>query len=56
MQTFSDEMILYIGLIVASASILSAIAFYLLYKSKKKKLNARFDIEYGKIESAQRKQ
>ena len=50
MSFVSDEMILYIGLIVASVSILSAITYSVIYKIKKQKLNAKFDIEYGEVQ------
>lgn len=49
MSVFSDEMILYSGLIIASASILTAIAYYLIYKIRKNRLNAKFDAEYGEV-------
>ena len=49
MSLFSDEMILYIGLIVASASILLSITYLVIYKINKQKLNAKFDIEYGEV-------
>ena len=50
MSVFSDEMILYCGLIIASVSILSAIAFSVIYTIRKRKLNAKFDVEYGEVQ------
>ena len=50
MRVFSDEMILYGGLIIASASILSGIVFYVIYTNQKRKLNKKFDAEYGKVQ------
>ena len=50
MSVFSDEMILYGGLIIASASILSGIAYFVIYTISKHKLNAKFDDEYGKVQ------
>ena len=50
MSAFSDEMILYVGLIVASASILSGIVFSVIYTIRKNKLNTKFDVEYGKVQ------
>lgn len=50
MKELSDQMILYVGLIVASASILSGIAYSVIYKVRKNKLNKRFDDEYGQTQ------
>ena len=50
MRVFSDEMILYGGLIVASASILSGVAYSVIYTIRKNKLNAKLDAEYGKAQ------
>ena len=50
MSVFSDEMILYGGLIVASASILSGIIYSVIYTIRKRKLNEKFDVEYGKMQ------
>ena len=49
MSVISDEMILYCGLIIASVSILSGIAYLAIYRIRKNKLNAKFDAEYGEV-------
>lgn len=53
MNAFSDEMILYSGLIVAVASILAGIIYYVIYKIRNRKLNAKFDAEYGEVQKTQ---
>ena len=50
MSVFSDEMILYVGLIVAAVSILAGIIYYVIYKIQRQKLNAKFDVEYGEVQ------
>ncbi len=52
MGAFSDEMILYAGLIVASVSVLWGIVYFLIYTRKKHKLNEKFDVEYGEIQKS----
>ena len=50
MNITSNEMILYIGLIIASASIFIGIAYSVIFKTKKQRLNANFDVEYGNVQ------
>ncbi|MBQ7075466.1 MAG: hypothetical protein IJM94_01560 [Clostridia bacterium] len=50
MSVFSDEMILYTGLIVAAVSVLSGILYFAVYAMRKHKLNEKFNVEYGKVQ------
>lgn len=50
MEVFSDEIMLYGGLIVASLSVLSGIVYFVIYAIRKRKLNEKFDAEYGKVQ------
>lgn len=47
MDTFSDEMILYGGLIITGVVVLLGIIYSVLYCIGKRRLNAKLDIEYG---------
>ncbi len=50
MSVIFDEMILQGGLIVAAISMLSGIAYFAIYTVRKRKLNAKFDTEYGTVQ------
>ena len=52
MSVFSDEMILYAGLFVAFASIVAGVVYSVIYKIGKRKLNAKFDVEYGEVQKS----
>ena len=43
----SDELLFYVGIVVAIIALILLIVLTLLFKLKKVKLNAQFDIEYG---------
>lgn len=49
MNTFSNEMILYGGLIVAGAAVLIGVIYSIIYCVGKRRLNAKFNIEYGEV-------
>ena len=50
MSGFSDEMILYAGLVVALTAIVAGVVCAVIYTSRKRKLNAKFDAEYGEVQ------
>ena len=49
MNTVSNEMILYSGLIVAGASVLLGVIYSAIYFFGRRRLNAKFDVEYGEV-------
>lgn len=49
MDRFSNEMILYSGLIVAGASVLLGVIYSAFCFFGKRRLNAKFDMEYGEV-------
>lgn len=52
MDSISNEMIFYIGIIIAAVSLFAIIIHIAVYKIKKLKLKATLDSEYGeKIET-----
>ena len=48
MGSFSDEMIFYLGLIIAGVAVFAGIVYTIVYCIGKKRLNDKFDAEYGK--------
>lgn len=50
MDWLTDSVIFYGGLIISSASLLIAIAAIFVLRSRKKKLSAKLDEEYGRRE------
>lgn len=49
MDTFSNEMILYSGLIVAGVAVLLGVIYSVIHFIGKRRLNAKFDVEYGEV-------
>lgn len=47
MDKFSNEMIFYSGLAIAAIALTLGIVYAVTYFVGKKKLNAKFDVEYG---------
>ena len=49
MDWLTDEMIFYIGLVIALLGIVLAVVSLFLYKLKKEKLMSKYNTEYGEI-------
>ena len=48
MELLTNEVLLYAGLSVAAAAVLAAVVLVFVLRLKRRRLNAVFDIEYGK--------
>lgn len=49
MDWLTDEMIFYIGLVIALLGVVLAVVSLFLYKLKKEKLMSKYNTEYGEI-------
>lgn len=55
MEWLTDELLFYGGMIIAACSLLTASIGLIILLIRKKYLNARLDMEYGKKEHSNRK-